>query len=354
MNYRKTTIYSETDASTAKTEPIDLELTDIISRLQVRFNIINASTATTNHPAKIASKVEIVDGSDVLWSLTGQEIEAMDFYDTDKPRAYELDYRGFWPMQLILNLNFGRFLYDPLLAFDCKKFTNPQLKVTHNKALGGSNPGSMQLQVIADVFDDKVPTPRGFLTSREFYSFNNAAAAYKTIDMPKDYVLRKMLVRSQYYPNSFTDQIDDIRIDENNLKKIPVDLNMFHYMGSILNRHPMYMEHCVFSGAECGGTIYITPCEYPAVALNPHAALTGYITDEYGGGKLLLTSVGSAVYRSLVTGWLPHACLPVEFGDQQNIEDWYDIRKIEDLNLRLHTVSGNGTVEVILQQLRPY
>lgn len=354
MNYRKATVYSETDASTAKTESIDLNLTDIISRLQVRFNIINASAAITDHPAKIAKKVEIVDGSDVLWSLTGQEIEAMDFYDTDRPRDYELDYRGFWPCQLNLKLNFGRYLYDPLLAFNCAKFNNPQLKVTHDKALGGSAPGSMKLQVIADVFDEKVPTPTGFLTSKEYYSFACAATTYKTVDMPTDYVLRKMLIKSQYPTNSFTDQIDEIRIDENNLKKIPLDLNMFHYLGSIENAHPLYQEHVAFSGAEFGGYLYVTPGEYPAVAWNQSGTPTAYLTADQGGGKLTVTGAGSSTYRALVSGYLPHCCVPIEFGDQQKLEDWYDITKIKDLNLRLHTVPATGTVEVITQQLRKY
>ena len=355
MNYRKATVYTETDASTAKTESIDLDLVDIISRLQVRFNITNASTSITDHPAKIASKVEIVDGSDVLWSLNGEEMEAMDYYDTWKSRSYELDYMGFWPCQLILNINFGRWLYDDMLAFDCSRFRNPQLKITHNKALGGSNPGSMNLQVLADVFDEKRVSPQGFLTSREFFSYTPVASSYKTIDMPTDYILRKMLIQSKYSTNSFTDNIDEIRLDENNLKKIPLDLNMFHYLGSIESTYPMYTEEVHFSGAEFGGYLYVTPCEYPGVALGQHGTPTAYITANQGGGKLTVTGAGSSEFRALVTGWLPHGCVPVEFGDCNDPADWYDIRAIKDLNLRLHHASGiGGTVKIITQQLRRY
>jgi hypothetical protein len=355
LNYRKTTVYSETAANTAKTETIDLDLVDIVSRLQVRFNIVNGSETPTDHPAKVASKVEIVDGSDVLMSMSGQQIEAMDFYDTWKSRSYELEYSLAYPMQLILNLNFGRWLNDPDFAFDCSRFRNPQLKITHNKALGGSVPSSMNLQVLADVFDEKRVSPRAFLSSKEFNSYTPVASSYKTVDMPTDYILRKMLVKSLYYPNSYTDNIDEIRLDENNLKKIPLDLNMFHYLGSIESTYPMYEEMLCMTVASPAVPVYCTPGEYASIAPNQYGYSTAYVSSETAGGKFSMYGASVSRTRALVKGWLPHCCLPIEFGDQNDPSDWYDIRAIKDLNLRLHHASGiGGTVEIITQQLRPY
>lgn len=356
MNYRKATVLSEESASTAATKSVDLDGLDIISRLIVRLSITNASTAATAHPAKILKKAEIVDGSDVLFSLTGQEIEAMDFYETHRSRDYELDYMGFWPCQMNFKINFGRWLFDNQLAFDPARYTNPQLKISHDKALGGSAPGSMNLQVLADVFDEKRVSPLGFLRSTELESYTPTASAYKEIEMPHDYPLKRMLIQSQYPTNSFTDNIDEIRIDENQLKRIPIDLNMFHYLGMIENTHPLYQELIHFSGAELGSYLYVTPCEYPNVSFGQAGAPTGYqSTANQGGGKLTVASLGSSEYRALVSGYLPHHCLPVEFGDQWDINDWYDITKIEKLRLRLHHASGiGGSVNVVLQQLRRY
>jgi hypothetical protein len=355
MNYRKATVLSEEAANTAAVKTVDLEGFDVISRLIVRLNVINASHAATDHPAKILKKVEIVDGSDVLYSLSGQELEAMDFYDTLRPRDYELDYMGFWPCQMNFKMLMGRWLFDPNLAFDPSKFTNPQLKITHDKALGGSLPGSMNLQVLADVFDEKRVAPLGWLRSTEFYTYTPVASSYKEVDLPDDYILKRMLIQSQYPTNSFTDNIDELRLDEDQLKKIPIDLNMFHYLGMTENVYPMYEENVHFSGAELGSYLYVTPGEYPSIAWGQSGAPTAYHTADQGGGKLTVASLGSSEYRALVKGYLPHCCLPVEFGDQWDMFDWYDITKIKKLRLRLHHASGiGGNVNIVLQQLRRY
>lgn len=355
MKYRKATIYDRTDATTAKTEPIDLEGLDIISRLQVRFEAYNSSAVTVGHPALCVSKIEILDGSDVLFSMSGQEIEAMDYFDTYSSRGYEIDYRNGMFTEEVFNINFGRYLRDEMLAFDPSRFKNPQLKITHNKALGGATPTSGYLTVLADVFDEKRVAPVGFLLNKEFYTYTPVASTYKTIKMPDDYVMRKMLLRMQYPPNTFTDNIDEIRLDENNLKKIPLDMQVFLYMSSILNEDFPYEEIAVLTVINGNRTVYITPTEYPAIALNPYAGAVGYVATERGGGEQIITSTGGGMCRMLVKGWLPHGCLPIRFGDQGDPDDWYDIRAIKPLNLRVHHPgSALGTMQVITQQLRRY
>jgi len=354
--YRKATLYARTDATTATTETIEKLGRKPISRLQVIFEAINDGNEPTAHPAKCVSKVEIVDGSEVIYSLSGQEIEALDFYDTGKPRSYELDYRNDMFSFEVFNLNFGRHLYDPEFAFDPTKFDNPQLKITHNKASGGSAPNAAYLTVLADVFDEKSISPSGWLMAKEFNSYTPTASAYKEVKLPDDWLLRKMLVQSQYSTNTFTDNIDEIRIDEENLARIPIDLNMFRYMGSVMSRYPLYNE--VIVGITPGISTYTwfcTPCEYSNWAIAAIGSAEIYTAAERGGGTQTITNSAVTAFRALVTGYMPHGCLPVEFGDQNDSSDWYDITTIEDLTLRLHHASGiGGTVNVVLQQLRKY
>ena len=355
MNYRKATIYSREDATTAKTESIDLDLTDIISRIQVRFEGYNSTHVPTAHPAKQISKIEIVDGSDVLFSMSGMQIEASDFYDTWRPRSYEIDYRDSMFTELIMNINFGRWLNDEMLAFDCSRFKNPKLKITHDKTLGGSLPDAGYLTVLADVFDEKRVSPQGFLLNKEFYSYTPVASAYKTIDMPDDYPLRRMMIQTLYPPNTFTDNVDEIRLDENTLKRIPLDLNMFMYMASILNTFPTYEDIIAVYTLNGDKTVYVTPTEYPAVSVNAYGGTAAYVNAERGGGEQVITSTTGQMSRMHVKGHLPHGCLPIEFGDQNDPADWYDIRTIKDLNLRLHHASSiGGDVKIITQQLRRY
>jgi hypothetical protein len=356
MNYRKATMLARESASTAATKTIDVDLSDVISRIQIRFEPINNGNVQTAHPAKCVSKIELVDGSDVLMSLSGMEAQALDFYDTKQGREYEMDMRNDMPDQEFFNLNFGRKLWDPLLAFDPKKFKNPQLKITHNRALGGSAPDDAYLSVYADVFDEKVVTPVGWLMAKEFFNYTVTASAYKYIDLPKDHILRKIMVQALVANTTFTDQIDELKISEDNDKKVPIDLGLYQFIVGIMKKYPLYQEIIAQTLPTVGdNTTYVTPGEYVNVNPGVIGTATVYKNATNGGGVCTLNASAAAECRSLVTGYMPHGCLPVEFGDPDVPEDWYDITKIGDLKLRLHAPGGaTASVNVILQQLRKY
>ena len=137
MRYRQATILAQESATTAATKTIDITLKDVISRLQIKFNATNNGHVATDHPAKQISKIELVDGSDVLLSLSAQQIEALMFYEYIKGRNYEMEYRNGCENRMVLDILFGRYLWDPVLGLDPTKFSNPQLKITHDLALGG-------------------------------------------------------------------------------------------------------------------------------------------------------------------------------------------------------------------------
>ena len=356
MNYRKATLLSRESATTAATKTLDVKLNEKVSRIQIRYEPVNGSAAQTGHPAKCVSKIELVDGSDVLMSLSGMEAQALDFYDTKQGREYEMDMRNSMPDQEFFNLNFGRRLWDPLLAFDPTRFRNPQLKITHDKSLGGSVPGSSYLSVYADVFDEKPVSPIGWLMAKEFYTYTVTASAYKDIDLPNDYILRKLMIQAIIENTTFTDQLDELRISEDNQKKVPIDVGLYQFIAGIMKKYPLYQEIIAhtFPGA-ADYVRYITPGEYPNIVIGAQADVTAYKSTPGGGGVVNITTNSSADCRSLVTGYMPHGCLPVEFGDPDDLNDWYDITKIGSLELRLHAPGGaTASPKIVLQQLRKY
>jgi hypothetical protein len=343
-------------ATTAATKTLDVNLTDIISRIQIRFEPINNGSTPTAHPAKCVSKIELVDGSDVLMQMSGMEAQALDFYDTKQCREYEMDMRNDMPDQEFFNLNFGRYLWDKMLAFDPKKFNNPQLKITHNLASGGSAPDAAYLSVYADVFDEKVPSPTGWLMAKDYHTFTTEASTYKPITMPKDYVLRKLMIQALVAGSTFTDSIDELRLSENNQKKTPIDIGLYQYIAGLMKKYPMYQELIVCTyAASSANYLYVTPGEYTNMSLGVLGSATVYKNGAGGGGKeTIYSSALSPDARCLVTGQMPHGCLPVEFGDPNDPDDWYDITSISNLELRLHAVAASATVNTLLQQYRKY
>ena len=126
MNYREIELLGPTYLGTAGTKIIDVDIPDVLSSLELiwRTTVATVSDMTAPHVACL-SRIEIVDGSDVLFSLTGEETQAMHFYATGKMPFNNISVVVADYMESVLPIYFGRHLYDPDLAFDPKKFPTP-------------------------------------------------------------------------------------------------------------------------------------------------------------------------------------------------------------------------------------
>lgn len=357
MNYRKTSILAQEDATTAGVKSVDINLSEVISRIQVKFNATNNGHTATDHPAKQVSKVEIVNGSDVLLSLSGQQLEALMFYEYGKGRNYEMEYRNDCENRMVLDVLFGRYLWDTLLALDPKKFKNPQIKVTHNKASGGSAPDAATLEIFADVFDEKVPSPIGYLMSKEFYSWTTpSSAANEYIDLPNDHPIRRILIEG-YKATSFWDNIfSEIELDEENKKKLPWSLDAYDLMQLAITKYGQYVETLVGTtpAVAAGQKWYVTPTEVPAVMLSAIGSSTAMGTDaELTGGYFTVQNTAVQAFRALISGTIPHGVIPLDCGELMDLNDWYDVTRKGSIRLRVKA-GGSASAKISLQQLRKY
>ena len=358
MNYRKATILASEDASTAKTKDIDIDLEDVISRIQIKFNATNTDIVPTAQHAKQVSKVEIVSGSDVLLSLSGQEIEAKMFYDYKNGPSYEREFRNGIENYLTLDLLFGRRLWDKQLAFDPKKFKNPQLKITHNKALGGSLPDAATLEVFADVFDEKVVSPIGYIMPKEFHTFTSpSSAANEYIDLPRDHIIKRIMLMTSKADSWWENLVTSVTISENNDKRKPIDHNGGDLVSMVLSKYPEYRELVVDTIRGTGPqSMYITPTESAYVFLSSIGlGAAGFLETnaERTGGYQTIEANDTHTFRAMVAGYLPHGCLPLDFGDPEDLDDWYDVTKLGSVKL-IPKTSGSVTFNVITEQLRKY
>jgi len=356
MKYRKTAIYEQTDATTAKTETIDLDLSEIISRLQVKFNSTNNGNTCTAHPAAQISKVEIVDGSDVLFSLSARQIEALMFYNTMKGRNYEIEYRNDCENRMVLDLYFGRYLWDTALALNARKFTNPQLKVTHNKASGGCVPDAATLEVFADVFDEKSVTPIGFVMAKEWFSWTSpSSAANKYIDLPNDYPIKRIGVETFKADSWWDNIVSEVELDEENKKRLPWSIDAYDLMQLALQNYGNYRENLALTtpGADYA-EYYITPVEVAAIAPFAYGVEDVAVEAERVGGYISIGSLTTpAAMRVLVDGPIPHGFVPLDCGLQSDYEDWFDVTRKGKVKLRIKA-GGTADLKIVLEQLRRY
>ena len=356
MHYRKTTIYEQEDATTPKTETIDLDLSEIISRLSIKYNATNSQNDPTAHPAAQVSRVEIVDGSDVLYSLTARQIEALMFYNTGKSRGRILEYRNGNENFMVLNMMFGRYLWDPILALDPRKFKNPQLKVTHNLESGGSLPDASTMEVFADVFDEKPVSPIGFIMPKEYFSWTTvSAAANKYIDLPNDYPIKRIGIETFKAGAWWDNIVTEVELDEENKKRLPWSIDGYDLMMLIAAKYGNYFEnlYCML-GSAAATMFYITPEEEVGVA----NMAEGTDQDVYHGSitngcQVEFQAAGATQFRAIVSGPYPHGFMPLDCGIQNDHDDWFDVTKKGKVKLRVKA-GGAADIKIVLEQLRKY
>jgi len=356
MNYRLASILPSEAANTAGTKTIDINVADPISRFVIQMKGLNSSDAPVAHPAKMISKIELVDGSDVLFSLAGWQAQALNFYDEGKLPHTVLNYLNDVYAIATFNIDFGRFLYDPVLAFDPSKFTNPQLKITHNLAAGGSTPDEALLSVYAHLFDEKAASPTGFLMNKEQYGYTLVASAKEHIDLATDYPYRKLILQSMSATLQPWQQFNQIKLSQDNDKKVVINDEKTSDLLKLFRLWPRFTE-TIYAKTKAGTqVIHCTPSyERMQSVIGVGAALDGcYIADTYGGA-ISVTDGAAASIMMVVNGLVPHSAFCVPFGSQADIEDWFDVSKIGSLKLTLKAGgSADGTCEVISQQIRSY
>jgi len=306
------------------------------------------------------SKIELIDGSDVLHSLNGRENQALCIYDRRVPTMNHTELGQGADLYATFGIDFGRYLYDEQLAFDPKQFRNPQLKITHDSTLLSANTSTHGLEVFAHCFDEKAISPIGFLMAKEHKSYTlGAAAAYEYTDMPTDHPYRQLIVRPYLTQVGPKNVMDTIKLSEDNDKRIPIDCGLEAYIrrmkGEWLPILESWWEYC---SAAATYNKYITACDHmTVVTVQPSVAAERPFIPAgiYGGYVQTRGTTGNMTqYQSI--GYLPHHCIQFPFGKQNDIDDWWDVTRVNSLRLRLlsKAAGSGGTVGIILQQLRRY
>ena len=362
MKYRLATVYPEiTLPAAAGTITIPIRLEEPISRLAMKFNVTKSLDSMTNHPAADITRIELVDGSDVLHSTTGFENQALVMFDRKTPTCLEGVFLKNVPQDSMYGIDFGRWLFDPELALVTKNFLMPQLKVTYNSLLSDTGATIPKLAVWAYVFDEKIISPRGWLMAKEHHAEAAPALnAYKYVNLPIDFPYRRIMVRAFYeaYPPEYT--IAHVKIDEDNDRRVPWSVNAEDYIELSMPRWQQVNEplHVCLGTPETVTDFYFTASTY-------FNMIAGITTDNTRiveairsrtGGFAQLRAPNVTTMLGATMGYCPNHCFDFECGDPKDLDDWYDVKKVGDLRMRVQGGSAgiSGEYQVVIQQLRYY
>ncbi len=362
MKYRVNTIKAQETFSADKTEVINIDQADPISELMIAAQFYqSAAGSMTLHPVACITKIELVDGSTPLVSLTGLQAEALDWYSHKnfRPGNWNAALAGNYLVRYI-GINFGRWLWDEKYAFDPKKFTNPQLKVTMDINGGGLTGTYVKLQVIANSFDAKQVSPVGFLSARDVADKALGASSHIYYDLPTDETIRRLLIRAQTVGTEPNQLITNFKLGENGYKTIPFDISTEDLTAMLLAKYGRVKEEYLFVPTTSNRYLMIAPSSKVMATGNPWGttAATNDITLYDGDGGRLKTILTTACNAQIkVDGCHPHCMWCIPFGQEDKDDDWYDMDRITKLQLDVTCASGaasTDTGEVMVETVHKY
>lgn len=358
MFYRMAKILEAEDLGASGTKVIDIKLLDVISRITVMFKTKNSSSTLSDHAAANITGIELIDGSEVLFSLSGKQTEGVNFYNNyGLPYTYLQRDGDVWQTATFL-LDFGRWLWDETFAFDPKKFRNPQLRITFDEDVSQTGTTENTCEVYAYAFDEREVTPQGLIRIQEQYSYGLTAGGKQYIDLPTDHILREVYVQALVIGDWFIESISNIKLSENNGKRIPVDFGST-FMGEVVKNVYGYCQESVqCSVPSPADYIYTAPCD-DAFPIGVAPRDNKDVSVSYKGGTRLEIVGETAGGNAIVTvrGLLPFGVCPVLNLTRSNPANWFDVRGLGNLELVLSSPSGaigGSTVNILTEQLYKY
>jgi len=363
-------LYQETQSSDASTKTLDLDIRDPVSALYIEAECQNGTTSNEdNWISDIITKIELVDASEVIASLTGHELEAMCFYKTGKvPVIYPSEWASGWQRHGAYLL-FGRWLYDKLFAIDFNSFKNPQLKITWNlaavRAVSATTAfatGTFKLSVIAKVMEE-MTSPSHYLMDKKLLSFTSSSSsgAEERKELPTDFPYRMLMTR-HYVEGSDLDEVtSDLKLTADAEKFIAFDRKVKQLDAEAEARWgELRLSHNILRAS--GGTVRgLTNKEtryafYPSVSTQ----FTDFVyTLMFSGAVKLEHQVaggGSSGTRRLWgTEWghALYATLPIVFGEPNEPDTWFDPSMYRKLELIFTSGGTAGACELVAEQVKP-
>jgi hypothetical protein len=306
----------------------------------------------------MVSKIELVDGSDVLYSLSGYETQALNFYEAGEMPAHALMYVNDVQSIEVFNISFGRFLWDDKLALDPSRFANLQLKITHNKASGGGAPDAGEISVFAHVMEKTDASPTGFLMAKEIQSYALAANAHEYISLPLDYAYRKIILKSLFTLKQPWEHFNRIKLSVDNDRQVLINNLKTSDLIKLFSSQEI-IETIVSTGTGSAETTYVTPTMWMfggVAPLNSALAASTILTQGYGGTMTILAD-STELIQGILRGQCPHGAVQLPFGVQEEIAKWLDVSKMGSLKLDItggSSIGAAATCEVFAQQYRTY
>jgi len=347
------------------TKKVDLRLDVPIQSLRVIYKQTPSGADYDDHPIyKDVDKIEVVDGSEVIFSLNGRQCLGLNFYERGRlPDAKICNKNGVENFQ-VFEINFARDERDDELGFDPRRYRNPVLQLTHTFETGTGKwtANGTKLTVIARVLDVQSASPRGVLMTKEIYSYTMGTSGEHTIELPRDYPYRLLGIQTLLSGNTFEENVSNVKLTCDMDRFVPFNYRAEDFIRIIKEKFGIGIE-ILSQNKKDNEVIYSQFQNVLNAHVRPSNDLNIANVESIDAEKITLQvlklttspSIAKANTDQLIYGQAqgiePHGLVAWNFGTMQDMNSWFDPRNYQTVQLKL-TQSAAAECAIILQQLK--
>jgi hypothetical protein len=203
---QRTRILSDSDLDDAATWRERIDLAGKVTAIEMRINCDRYATRADNDAVypleKAITKIELLrDATTPLISLSGQQLDAMNYWDFKRPNPRRYRQEADTGNDVILFLLGGRDLYDREYGWDFDKLSKVYLEYTYNLHEDTAEyfaASDHDIKLYAwQWMGEGVPSFKGFMRSRQLDSWTTAAAsAEHKVEIASANPIRRVAVQS--------------------------------------------------------------------------------------------------------------------------------------------------------------
>ena len=362
---RRVYITEDETITTNGTKVFNLDFTDPLRELAIGLTGTRFDSNDTSRPSLFhdIDKIEIVDGSDVIYSTTGTEALAVQLYHTGKMPFMAMTNVAVSHANLSqLRILFGRDVSDNLYGLDLTRLTNPQLKITYSfaESAGYWAAGTQRLTVIAKVAEG-ASKPSHFLMTKEIYTWTKATSGDETIDLPRDYPYRFIMLQATDCATPVYAEFTQIKISCNYDEFVPLDMKVEDIAHDNWNHYGMLMQQIETVGDGSDATIHawgVFAWNWGGDVQSWGAGDECAVVNVYSHYTTVCKSDGVALtagQRCIFTGqgWEFMDTEVIRFGNLMDPEEYFDPKAWKSLRLILTQAQTEVASSIVVQQVRP-
>lgn len=360
--------YQEIQASDKSTKTIDLDLVDPVSALCFEFEAVNGTTSNRNNPLDYCiTKIEVVDGSDVLASLSFDQMQALQFYKTGKQPQLRLDEQGSQGDVIGCQLLFGRYLWDREYAMDFRRFKNPQLKITWDlnaiRAVSAATAiatGTLKISAWAKVMENGDIVPAKFLMDKLLDSWTGGASGDRRKELPTDYTFRLLMLQTYASGMDVDIAVTKLKLTCDTDKFVPLERYTKQYDAEMAQ---LFGNCVLWKRAFASNTdiVFLPVFKEPQVRfVVPATDRRAWYTYCWSGNIYLNLETLAAVAVTddqrvdvLMEGHSLHCTLPIPLGEMEKPDTWFDPTPYRKFELILTEASATAN-SLVAEQVRPF